>query len=189
MPSTATAQPREADGSRGAGAAKRAVKSVNNIKMMLASVRWSINLMGATAIMPGFKPEATMIQPIAPCSPPSAAMPIAIMSSRPRNAPVRPNHTMPRPKTTPRKRPSWRWPHSHQKMNLNAAMSIPAFNNSYWGIARYFSNSICHASSVRGGMAPVTGRHSVMDRPEPVSRVAPPTITISTTKPIMTINQ
>jgi uncharacterized membrane protein YeaQ/YmgE (transglycosylase-associated protein family) len=34
-----------------------------------------------------------------------------------------------------------------------------------------------------GGITPLTGFHSVIDRPEPVSRVAPPTITMhSTTK-------
>src|SRR5262245_54644267 len=41
----------------------------------------------------------------------------------------------------------------------------------------YFSNSVCHALSLSGGSVPVTGRHSTIERPEPVSRVAPPTTT------------
>ncbi len=35
-------------------------------------------------------------------------------------------------------------------------------------------------------MAPVIGFHSVMERPEPVRRVAPPTVTITSTSAIST---
>jgi hypothetical protein len=59
---------------------------------------------------------------------------------------------------------------------------MPLFTSSYWEICRYFSNSAIQACSVSGGMAPVTGFHSVMERPEPVRRVAPPMATMRTTR-------
>ena len=43
----------------------------------------------------------------------------------------------------------------------------------------YLSNSACHAVSLIGGSAPVTGFHSTIDSPDSVSRVAPPTSTIA----------
>ena len=43
----------------------------------------------------------------------------------------------------------------------------------------YLSNSACHAASLSGGSVPVTGFHSTIDRPDSVSRVAPPTSTIA----------
>src|SRR5215472_16499942 len=49
----------------------------------------------------------------------------------------------------------------------------------YCGIALYFSNSAVHCASLSGGSTPVTGCHSVMERPDPVSRVMPPITTIS----------
>src|SRR5258708_15839595 len=36
---------------------------------------------------------------------------------------------------------------------------------------------ICHCAASRGGRVPVTTFHSVMERPEPVSRVIPPRTT------------
>ncbi len=45
----------------------------------------------------------------------------------------------------------------------------------------YFSNSASHAACESGGMTPVIGFHSVIDRPDSVSRTAPPTITIRKT--------
>ena len=63
---------------------------------------------------------------------------------------------------------------------------MPLFCNWYSGIAWYFSNSDCHAASDIGGRAPVTGFHSVIDRPESVSRVSPPTSTIAATIAAMT---
>ena len=47
----------------------------------------------------------------------------------------------------------------------------------YSGICWYFANSSCHSASLSGGMTPWIGFHSVIDRPESVSRVAPPTST------------
>ena len=58
---------------------------------------------------------------------------------------------------------------------------MPALRSWYCGLARYFSNSSAQAASESGGSAPVTGRHSVIERPEPVSRVAPPTTTMTKT--------
>jgi hypothetical protein len=48
-------------------------------------------------------------------------------------------------------------------------------------MAWYFWNSACHCVSESGGSAPITGCHSVIDRPDSVSRVAPPTSTIAST--------
>ena len=56
---------------------------------------------------------------------------------------------------------------------------MPRLSRSYCGVPWYFANSACQSASESGGIAPVTGRHSVIDRPEPVSRVSPPTSTIS----------
>ena len=58
---------------------------------------------------------------------------------------------------------------------------MPRLRSSYCGICRYLANSASQASSLSGGIAPVTGRHSVIDRPEPVSRVAPPSATMAST--------
>src|SRR5215208_4885464 len=66
-------------------------------------------------------------------------------------------------------------------MALNSDRLMPLLTSSYCGIWRYFSNSAAQAISESGGMAPVTGFHSVMERPDPVSRVAPPTATMATT--------
>jgi hypothetical protein len=59
---------------------------------------------------------------------------------------------------------------------------MPWLRMRYCGVSLYLSNSAAQASAERGGTAPVTGRHSVMERPDPVSRVAPPTATIPTTR-------
>jgi hypothetical protein len=58
---------------------------------------------------------------------------------------------------------------------------MPWLRSAYCGLARYFSNSASQAASESGGIAPVTGRHSVIESPDPVSLVAPPTATIRTT--------
>src|SRR5262249_23008944 len=46
----------------------------------------------------------------------------------------------------------------------------------------YLSNSACHARASSGGTAPVTGFHSTIERPDSVSRVALPTITVTNIK-------
>jgi hypothetical protein len=40
---------------------------------------------------------------------------------------------------------------------------------------------ICQSSTVMGGMAPIIGRQSTIDNPEPVNRVTPPRITMKKT--------
>jgi hypothetical protein len=54
---------------------------------------------------------------------------------------------------------------------------MPLLISWYSGIWRYFSSSASQAASVSGGSTPSTGFHSVIDRPDSVSRVAPPTTT------------
>src|SRR5215813_327919 len=64
-------------------------------------------------------------------------------------------------------------------MVLNSSRLIPALCSRYCGMALYFSNSACHADVSSGGTTPVTGFHSTIDRPDSVSRVAPPTTTVA----------
>src|ERR1700755_254045 len=77
------------------------------------------------------------------------------------------------------KRPSSRWLHSHQKICLNSDRLMPALSSRYCGIFLYASKASVHCASDSGGTLPVTGFHSTIDRPDSVSRVAPPTSTIS----------
>ena len=51
----------------------------------------------------------------------------------------------------------------------------------YWGICWYLANASSQSACDSGGTVPTIGCHSVMERPEPVSRVAPPTLTIKNT--------
>src|SRR3546814_7860769 len=70
--------------------------------------------------------------------------------------------------------PRMRWSHSQKKIALNAASDMPRLISLYSGICLYFSNSASHAASLSGGSTPVTGSHSVIDRPDSVRRVMPP---------------
>src|SRR6185312_1724308 len=63
-------------------------------------------------------------------------------------------------------------------MSLNAARLMPGLTRSYWGICLYLAKASCQAASESGVTAPMIGCHSVMERPEPVRRVAPPRLTI-----------
>ena len=54
---------------------------------------------------------------------------------------------------------------------------MPLLTCWYCGICRYLSNASCQSASDSGGTMPMIGFHSVIDRPEPVRRVAPPTLT------------
>src|SRR5512145_2163511 len=56
---------------------------------------------------------------------------------------------------------------------------MPALISRYSGVCRYLANSACHSASESGGRAPVTGRHSVIDSPDSVSRVTPPITTMA----------
>ena len=74
-------------------------------------------------------------------------------------------------------------------MRLNPARSIVGFSSRNCGICWYFANSASHAACPLGGSAPVTGFHSVIDRPEPVSRVAPPSAIMAATMTNRTTSQ
>src|SRR5687768_17071533 len=59
----------------------------------------------------------------------------------------------------------------------------------YWAICLYFSKAVFQSCSFIGGKAPMIGFHSVMERPEPVSRVIPPSRTWIMIMPTPTNNQ
>ena len=65
-------------------------------------------------------------------------------------------------------------------MVLKSERLIPGLRSRYCGMAWYFSNSACQAGASSGGTTPVTGFHSTIDRPDSVSRVAPPTTKVRT---------
>src|SRR3546814_1941795 len=67
--------------------------------------------------------------------------------------------------------------HSQKKFALKPASVMPRLIALYSGICLYFSNSSTHPASVSGGITPATGRHSVIDSPDSVRRVMPPTAT------------
>src|SRR6478752_7544600 len=62
-------------------------------------------------------------------------------------------------------------------MNLKLARVKSVLSIRYWGVCWYFSNSVNQPCSFNGGNAPVTTFHSVIESPEPVNRVIPPSIT------------
>src|SRR6185295_4269403 len=68
-------------------------------------------------------------------------------------------------------------------MNLNSDNVKCGLMSLYWPICLYWSKAFCHAASLRGGNAPSNGFHSVMESPEPVSRVIPPRITCTMIMP------
>src|SRR5215470_16471553 len=63
-------------------------------------------------------------------------------------------------------------------MLLNSSKVMAKWTARYSGIALYLANSAAQAASEIGGTIPTTGFHSVIDRPDKVSRVMPPTTTI-----------
>src|SRR5215470_8327426 len=63
-------------------------------------------------------------------------------------------------------------------MSLNSAKVIPEWIARYSGICLYLAISTAQSASESGGTTPMTGFHSVIDSPESVSRVTPPTTTI-----------
>ena len=58
---------------------------------------------------------------------------------------------------------------------------MPRLTRWYCGMVLYLSNSACHCACDSGGTTPVTGFHSTIERPDCVSRVAPPTTTMANT--------
>ncbi len=49
-------------------------------------------------------------------------------------------------------------------------------------MALYFSKAASQSASLSGGIAPSSGFHSVIESPDSVKRVAPPTTTIAKTR-------
>src|SRR3984893_8997236 len=66
---------------------------------------------------------------------------------------------------------------------------MPAFIRRYCGMCWYFSTSATQDAAESGGRVPVTGCHSVIDRPDRVSRVMPPITTITKIMPQHTSSQ
>ena len=58
---------------------------------------------------------------------------------------------------------------------------MPLFTCWYSGVAWYLANAACQSASESGGSVPTIGCHSVIESPECVSRVTPPTTTIANT--------
>ena len=67
--------------------------------------------------------------------------------------------------------------HSQKKMNLKSASVKLVLSSWYCGVCWYLWNSVSQAFSLSGGIVPVMTFHSVMDSPEPVRRVTPPSTT------------
>ena len=127
-------------------------------------------------------PEATIHQPIAPCSPPSSA--------QQQQPPVPARRNAPRaPEAEEAQRPD--------QADHPAQLAVAPFppEDRLEGLERH---ARCSATGIPGsadrrrtrppsrprpigGSAPVSGRHSVIDRPESVSRVSPPTAIIAAT--------
>src|SRR5215217_1412176 len=59
-------------------------------------------------------------------------------------------------------------------MNLKSLRIKSKFRCLYCAICLYPENAFCQAASLSGGRVPRVGCHSVMESPEPVSRVMPP---------------
>ena len=93
-------------------------------------------------------------------------------------APVAANHISGTMNITPIIRPQARCAHSSQKIDLKPSRPMPGCSSAYCGIVLYSANSRCHSASESGGKAPDSGAHSMIDRPEPVTRVAPPSTTM-----------
>ena len=79
-----------------------------------------------------------------------------------------------------------RWNHSQKKINLKSPSVKLLFKYLNCAICLYPWNACCHCVSFNGGMAPIIGSHSVIESPEPVNLVMPPsnTCTINMPTPI-----
>src|ERR1700733_16003552 len=76
-------------------------------------------------------------------------------------------------------RPHNRWTYSHRKIVLKSPRLIPALSNLYCEVCWYLPNSAAQSAAESGGTIPVTGCHSVIDKPDHVRRVTPPITTIA----------
>ena len=121
-------------------------------------------------------PDATIHHPTAPCSAPSPK----ITASRPRAGRVSSRATG-RRQTAQKTRRRQTAPEAMGPFppvdGLELGERHAEIALVYCGMVLYLSNSFCQASSLMGGKVPVAGRHSVIDRPDSVRRVAPPTTT------------
>src|SRR5262245_51402676 len=68
-------------------------------------------------------------------------------------------------------------------MLLNSSRVIAKWTARYSGICWYFANSVAQSAEENGGTMPIIGFHSVIDSPDSVSRVTPPTTTIRKMRP------
>src|SRR5437899_901045 len=66
-------------------------------------------------------------------------------------------------------------------MRLNSASAIALLTWRNSGVSRYLANACSQSPSDNGGHVPTIGCHSVIDSPECVKRVMPPTTTIAKT--------
>ena len=120
-----------------------------------------------------------MNQPTAPCSPPRTKNRTSRGRSERGRRPRNQNQTSGTTKATPSSRPQRRWIHSIQNRPWNPRSPMPGCRIWYWGICLYRANRCSQSAWDRGGRTPETGAHSMMDRPEPVRRVTPPSTTMT----------
>ena len=59
-------------------------------------------------------------------------------------------------------------------MNLKSGSVNPELSCLNCSVCLYLSNATSHCSWFKGGRVPLPRSHSVMDKPDPVSRVIPP---------------
>src|ERR1044072_301412 len=64
-------------------------------------------------------------------------------------------------------------------MSLDSPSVVVELRSRNGVVVLYFATPPCHAPSLTGGTTPVIGFHSTIDRPDSVSRVAPPTTTVT----------
>src|SRR5688500_14596817 len=88
--------------------------------------------------------------------------------------------------TTPIKRAHNLWNHSQKKINLKSVSEKWVLRYLYWAICWYLVKAFRQSCSFKGGIAPIIGFHSVIERPEPVNRVIPPSSTCTTSIKIPT---
>src|SRR6185437_14330257 len=128
---------------------------------------------------PCVKPELTIHQPTAPSAAPAPKIVHSRIRRRGGMAPRQRKYKNGSRNTAPVSRAIRRCDHSHQKIVLKASRLMPRLSSRYCGIAWYFVNSLCQSLSDSGGRTPVTGFHSTIERPDSVSRVAPPMMSVA----------
>src|SRR3972149_6944201 len=78
-------------------------------------------------------------------------------------------------------RPKSRCAYSTQKIDLNSERLMPVLTFWYSGVCLYLSKVASHCGALSGGIAPMMGSHSTIERPERVRRVTPPRTTLMKT--------